>query len=239
MVVARSLAYAIGQIVSTGLFAPLAIIALVIPYRWRYWLVIQWTYFNLWWLEKTCGLTHVAEGLENIPDRPTVVLCKHQSAWETMALPRYFHPQVWVVKRELLWVPLFGWGLATLNPIAIDRSAGHGAISQILEQGASRLDDGIWVVIFPEGTRVAPGQRGRYGVGGALLAHRTGCSVVPVAHDSGDYWPRNSFLKFPGRIRLVIGPLITTAGRTPEEINGLAEDWIERTVTELRAGPAD
>lgn len=233
-IVVRSLVFGVGQALATVLFTAIAIASLALPLRWRYRVVVQWTYFNTWWLARTCGLTHVVEGLENIPVTPTVVLCKHQSAWETITLQRYFNPQVWVIKRELLRVPVFGWGLATLKPIAIDRAAGRAAVDQILEQGRDRLEKGFWVVVFPEGTRVPAGQRRRYRLGGAMLANMTGRDVVPVAHNSGDYWPRRSLIKYPGVIRLVIGPPIEASGRTAAEMNTLAEDWIESTVRRLR-----
>lgn len=230
-----SACFAVGQAFTTIVFAPIAILALALPYRWRYYAVIQWTHVNIWWLGITCGLRHEVIGQENIPTKPTIILSKHQSAWETIALPRYFSPQCWVLKRELLKVPFFGWGLATLRPIAIDRSAGASAAQQVIEQGEQRLDQGLWVVIFPEGTRVPPGEKGRYKLGGAILAEHAQVPVVPVAHNSGDYWPRNSFFKYPGTIKLVIGKPFETAGLKASEINRKAEDWIEPQVAALRA----
>ena len=231
----RSIIFSTGMILLAVPFCMAALVALLIPYRLRYALVSQWTHWNLWLLEKTCRLNHVVHGKDNIPARPSIILCKHESAWETLALQRYFRPQVWVLKRELLWIPFFGWGLATLRPIAIDRSSGRAALDQILAQGRARLADGCWVVIFPEGTRVAPGSRRRYGSGGAMLAARTGTPVVPVAHNAGDYWPRNGFIKRPGTIELAIGPPIDSTGRSAAEINALAEQWIESTVHAMRA----
>ena len=156
-IVLRSLLFAIGQVLITLAFTPFALTAMVLPYRLRYRTLVQWTFLNIWWLERTCHLAHVVEGIENIPDTPTVVMCKHQSAWETMALQRYFAPQVWVLKRELLRIPVFGWGLAALRPIAINRAAGREALDQVVEQGRERLSSGLWVVVFPEGTRVRAG----------------------------------------------------------------------------------
>ena len=234
--VLRSTLFALGQVLLTLVFAPLALAALALPYRTRYRVLMQWTVLNLWWLAVTCGLRHRVEGLQNIPERAAIVLCKHQSTWETLVLPRYFSPQTWVLKRELLRIPFFGWGLATLRPIAIDRAAGRSALEQVVEQGRRRLAEGIWVVVFPEGTRVAPGERSRYRRGGAALAERTGTAVVPVAHNAGDYWPRRGFLKRPGTIRLVIGEPIESAGRSAAEINARAAEWIESTVRELREG---
>ena len=232
--VVRSTLFSVGQALFTLLYAPLALAALVLPYHIRYRIVMQWTWLNIWWLGVTCGLRHRVEGLHNIPEQPTIVLCKHQSTWETLVLPRYFSPQTWVVKRELLRIPFFGWGLATLRPIAIDRAAGRSALEQVLEQGKRRLAQGIWVVVFPEGTRVAPGEQRRYRLGGAVLAEKTGRAVVPVAHNSGDYWPRRGFLKRPGTIRIVIGEPIESEGLGAVEINVLAAKWIESTVRELR-----
>jgi 1-acyl-sn-glycerol-3-phosphate acyltransferase len=236
--VLRSLLYAAGPVLLSVPFSIAAIFSLLLPYRLRYALVSRWAHCNLWWLEKTCRLSHIVVGVENIPKPPTIIFCKHESAWETLALQRYFAPQVWVIKRELLWIPFFGWGLATLRPIAIDRRSGRAALDQILIQGRARLNDGCWVVVFPEGTRVAPGERRRYRMGGALLAETTGCPVLPVAHNAGDYWPRNGFIKRPGTIQLTIGPVIDSAGRSAADINRLAEAWINAAVKETRHGRA-
>ncbi len=159
-------------------------------------------------LKHLCGLDYRVEGREHLPGGAAIILSKHQSAWETIAFQEIFPPQTWVLKRELMWIPLFGWALALLRPIAIDRSAGRKAIEQVIEQGRERLQSGIWVVVFPEGTRVAPGTRKRYGMGGAVLAAETGYPVVPVAHNAGSFWPRRGFLKRPGTVRVVIGPVI-------------------------------
>lgn len=233
-VVIGSTLFAIGQVASTIVFALLTLLIWFFPYRVRYAFITQWTRFNLWWLRVTCGLSHEVVGLQNIPDKACIVLCKHESAWETLALQLYFSPQCWVLKRELLWLPFFGWGLAALKPIAIDRKAARTAMEQVVEQGRARLEAGRWVVIFPEGTRVAPGERRRFRVGGAALASRTGFAIVPVTHNAGDYWPRNSFLKHPGTIRLVIGKTIESKGLKPDEINKRAQAWIHDKGQELR-----
>ncbi|QKT05007.1 1-acyl-sn-glycerol-3-phosphate acyltransferase [Ectothiorhodospiraceae bacterium 2226] len=208
----------------------------VLPYRLRYRYLTNWGRFTLWWLRVTCGVNFRVQGMEHLPQEPAVVLAKHQSAWETIALPFLLPPQTWVLKRSLLWIPVFGWGLALLRPIAIDRSAGRRALAQIIERGRRRLEQGIWVVVFPEGTRVAPGTRGRYGIGGAMLAARSGVPVVPVAHNAGEFWPRNGFRKRPGTIELRIGPPIPTAGRSAQEVNAAAEAWIEDTMAVLADG---
>lgn len=233
MIFLRSLLFSLGMITSTLVFAPLSMLTFPLPLRQRYAFISQWARFNLWWLAVTCKLEYHVEGAENIPDHPCVILCKHQSAWETLALQMIFPQQVWLIKRELLWVPFFGWGLSMLKPIAINRQAARQALRQLVEQGAQRLKDGLWVVIFPEGTRVAPGEKRPYAPGGAMLAHRTGHAVVPVAHNAGEFWPRRGFLKQPGTIRLVIGAPIITTGRHASEINALAESWIENTMAHI------
>ena len=233
----RSTVFAVGQVLSTLVYAPLALLCFPLPYALRYRIISGWTRFNLWWLGLTCGLTHEVEGLEHVPAEPCVVLCKHQSAWETLALQLVFAPQVWVLKRELLRIPFFGWGLAMLRPIAIDRSAGRRAVEQVVEQGTDRLERGSFVVVFPEGTRVPPGKKRRYKQGGAILAKRSGRPAVPVAVNSGEYWPRNSFLKFPGRVRMIIGQPIDTSELTSAQINARAERWIEETVARISGRP--
>lgn len=184
----------------------------------------------------TCGLSHEVSGLENIPDEAAIIMCKHQSAWETLALQLIFPPQVWILKRELLWIPIYGWGLAAMNPIAIDRSSKMRALKQIVRQGCERLQQGLWVVIFPEGTRVAPGEKGKYQPGGGMLAEKSNFPIVPIAHNSGYFWPKNSFRKWPGSIRMVIGPTINPQGKSASEITKQVEAWIESAVSELPEG---
>jgi 1-acyl-sn-glycerol-3-phosphate acyltransferase len=223
----RSLIFGTGQWLTTIIFAPLSLLLFPFSFPTRYRVVSQWARFNIWWLEKSVGLKSTIEGLENIPDTPCIVMCKHQSAWETLALQSLFRPQAWVLKRSLLWIPFFGWGLAMLRPIAIDRSSGKTAVNQIIVQGRERLQSGCWVVIFPEGTRIPAGEKGRYRLGGAVLAAETGYPVVPVAHNAGEYWPRNSFSKSAGTIRMVIGKTIRTEGKKAGEIIAEVEVSIE------------
>jgi len=185
-----------------------------------------------------CGVRYRVTGAERIPTEPCIVLCKHQSAWETIALQIVLPPQVWVLKRELLKVPFFGWGLAMLSPIAIDRSAGRQALKQMVEQGRQRLGMGFWIVMFPEGTRVAPGQRGQYHVGGAWLATQTGTTVLPIAHNAGTLWPRNAFLKYPGTITIAIGEPIDPTGMKAEALRKQVEEWIEAEVARLGSARA-
>lgn len=235
MLILRSLLFSLGMTLSTLVFAPLSLLTFPLPLRYRYAFITQWCRFNLWWLAITCNLRYIVEGRENIPNTPAIVLSKHQSAWETLALSLIFPTQVWLLKRELLWVPFFGWGLAMLKPIAINRKEGKKAMQQLLEQGEQRLKDGLWVVIFPEGTRVAPGEKRRYAPGGAVLARHSGRLIVPVAHNAGEFWPRRGFIKRPGTIRLVIGSPINPQGHRASEINAAVETWIENKVLEISA----
>lgn len=227
MLLLRSILFNAGMIIFAVVVAIVGLLCAPFSFRVRYGVISQWARVTLWWLKITCNLHFEVEGRDNIPDGTAIIFCKHQSAWETLALQRIFPPQVWLMKRELLWIPFFGWGLALLEPIAINRSQGTKAIRQLVERGTARLRAGRWVVIFPEGTRVAPGQRGTYHKGGALLAEKSAYPVVPVAHNAGEFWPRHGFIKNPGIIRVVIGPVIITAGRKAAEINTLAEQWIE------------
>lgn len=224
--------------IATITMIPFALLSLVIgplPYSQRYYIISRWTKFVLWTLRLICGVRMEIEGAENIPQQAAVVLSKHQSAWETFAFQAVFPPQVWVLKRELLRLPLFGWGLKALEPVAIDRSKGRQAGTQLLEQGSDRLARGIWVVIFPEGTRTAVGEHKRFKTGGARLAAHTGAPVVPVAHNAGLVWPRRSLPARPGVVTVSIGPVIDSRGRDAEDINAEAEAWIEARTRELEA----
>ena len=235
MLFTRSLLFAALHFLSVIFFSIFALILWPLPFRWRYKLVSQWAVFNLWLLKVICGIRYEVEGGENIPDEPCVIMCKHQSSWETLALQALFPPQVWVLKRELLWIPFFGWGLASLKPIAIDRRAGRKALNQVIEQGRKRLDSGAWVVIFPEGTRIPSGQIGEFGMGGAFLAAKTGYSIIPVAHNAGKAWPKHGFLKYPGVIKLVIGNkiVIDENMKKVSDINKQVYQWMESQMTRL------
>lgn len=193
-----------------------------------------WSRVNLWGLSALCGLDYRLKGAEHIPQEPCIVFAKHQSAWETIALISLIPGRKsWVLKRELLFVPFFGWVMWYFKPIAINRKAGRKAIDQIIEQGKERLDSGCNIIIFPEGTRVAPGARKRYGIGGAMLAEHTGRPVLPLAHNAGVFWRRRDLRKYPGTIDVVIGPPFETRGMSASEINAKAEAWIESTMQEL------
>ena len=210
----------------------------MLPFRKRFILARVWGLVLLWALKVTCRLDYRIEGAENVPSGNHIALWKHSSSWETIAMAMVFPRQVWVLKRELLWIPAVGWGIRQLHAIAIDRKSGHSAVRQVVDQGKQRLQEGDWIIIFPEGTRTPAGQTRKYGVSGALLASETGCLIVPVAHDAGSYWPRRGLLKQPGVIRVVIGPPIPARDRNPREINRDAQAWIESTVNQLTARPS-
>jgi 1-acyl-sn-glycerol-3-phosphate acyltransferase len=229
----RSLIFLLLQIIITPVFAMLALLSFPFSPLTRYRIISQWAKLMLPLLQLVCGIRHEVRGIENIPREPCIVMCKHQSAWETLALQKIFPPQVWVLKRELLQIPFFGWALALTSPIAIKRSDGKGAMRQLLKQGKERLAQGFCVVIFPEGTRIPFGQRGKYKIGGAMLAASSGVPVVPVAHNAGRLWGRNAFSKHPGLITMSIGAPIETKGRKAEEINAEVEAWIENEIQQL------
>ncbi len=236
MLLLRSALFNALMVSSAAVYALLVLLLAPFPPLVRYRGVMLWPRLQIWLLRHLCGLDYRVEGREHLPSRPSVILAKHQSTWETLALELIFPPLTWVLKRELMWVPLLGWAIALLRPIAIARGSGRRAVEQVIQQGRARLAAGLSVLVFPEGTRTAPGRRGRYKLGGAILAAATGAPVVPVAHDAGSYWPRRSFIKRPGVVRVVIGPAIETDGRSPEEINARAERWIESTMLQLQGG---
>jgi len=236
MLALRSTLFALFQAALTIPFSFIALATFPFGFGTRYRVITLWTRLVLRAAERICGIRYRVLGAERLPASPFIVLSKHQSAWETLAFQLIFPPQVWVVKRELLWLPFFGWGLAMLAPIAIDRGSGARALRQMLDQGRDRLERGLCIVIFPEGTRVAPGSRREYQSGGAWLASKTAAPVVPVALNSGEIWPRNAFLKRPGTITVSIGAPIETRGLAPEEVNRKVEDWIEGEVQRISSG---
>ena len=233
MLFLRSLLFYIGQIISTILIAPIGVIAFPLDFKKRYYLITRWAVFNLWWLKICCNVTYEILGKENIPKKPCIVMCKHQSAFETLALQRIFIPQVLILKKELLQIPIYGWGLASMQPIAINRDSSIKSFKQIADQGCERLEKGYWVIIFPEGTRVAPNKKKKYLPGGGMLAEKSGARIVPVAHNAGRLWPRNSMIKKPGLITIKIGPVMESKNKTAKEITNNVENWIEKTVGEL------
>jgi 1-acyl-sn-glycerol-3-phosphate acyltransferase len=227
MTTLRSVFFLVVSVLVTGVFGILVPLGYVAGMRGACWVASTYTKVMLKWVELSLGISYEVSGWENVPQGPAVVMAKHQSAWETLFMEARFPAQCWIVKRELLWLPFVGWSLMAIGCIAIDRSSGQSAREQIVEQGAKRLRQGLWVSIFPEGTRVAPGKAGRYGIGGALLATRTGTPILPIAHNAGEYWPRYAFRKRPGVVKVVIGPLIRTEGRDAVSVNNELQAWIE------------
>lgn len=227
MIYLRSALYALAQVLITPLYSLVALATFPLSPQARYRIIVHYARLMMFLARWLCGIRYRVLGRENIPDRPSIVLSKHQSAWETLAFQQIFPPQVYLLKRELLRVPFFGWGLAMTSPIAIDRSAGMEALKQTLAQGKDRLAKGFWIVIFPEGTRTPPGKKGKYQVGGAWLAVHTGVPVVPVAHNAGELWSRKAFLKRPGTVTVNIGAPIDPRGLKASELNARVEAWIE------------
>jgi 1-acyl-sn-glycerol-3-phosphate acyltransferase len=235
MVYLRSVIFYLGMVVITILHnIPIPFLYLIpLAHTTRYAYLVQWSRLIIAWLRISCGLSYRVIGRENIPPGPAIILAKHQSAWETIALQQIFPPQTWVLKRELLNIPIFGWSLRATKPVAINRGSTKEALRQVLEEGKQRLDEGLWMVIFPEGTRTLPGKRGRYAIGGAMLAERSGYPVVPVAHNAGEFWKAKGFLKYPGVITVVIGPVIDSTQFKAGQINQQVESWIEQTMDSI------
>lgn len=233
LLIVRSTVFAILQALLTVVFSILGLFTIPFSPHVRYRVISTWSRLVLILARAICGVRYRVVGAEHLPATPSLVLAKHQSAWETLAFQAILPPQVWVLKRELLRIPFFGWGLALTSPIAIDRSAGTKALKLMLTQGRDRIGKGFWIVMFPEGTRIPPGQRGRYHIGGAWLATQLGVPVVPVAHNAGTLWPKAAFLKYPGTITVSLAPPLDAKGRKAEELNREVEAWIETEVERL------
>lgn len=223
------------MLIATIFYSFICVAAFPFPFRYRYKLITAYTSAMLWLLKIICHIDYKVEGLNNIPtNRSGIVLSKHQSTWETFFLQGLFHQAAIILKRELLWVPFFGWGLAIIDPIAINRKDTNSAMNQIISQGRKCLEAGRWILVFPEGTRIPAGKVGKYRIGGARLATETGYPVIPVAHNAGVFWPKRGFIKNPGTIQVIIGPLIETQNRRAEEVLEEAKNWIERTVQTIK-----
>lgn len=215
-------------------YAFLCLFCAFLPLHWRYRITMGWPRLAIWGARVFCGVRWQIEGRENLLNGPAVVLAKHQSAWETLFLPSHLPREVcFVYKRELHRIPFFGWGLALLRMIPIDRAKGKEAFEQVVQVGQQRLDEGRWPILFPEGTRIAPGKMGRFKMGGALLAIRTNSPITPIAHNAGELWPRHAFTKKPGLITVRIGPPISPDGLTPEALNDKVSAWIEAEMKSL------
>ena len=224
----RSLLFAFLITLATAVWAPMCFLFAPLPYNQRYFWTARWNWFVVWSARLVCGIRYQVKGLENLPDGPAILLSKHQSAWETIfylyAMPR---PLVFVYKKALGYIPFFGWGIALLRMIPIDRSKGRDAFEQILAHGRKRLANGQWIIMFPEGTRIPVGQRGKYKGGGARLAVETNTPIVPIAMNSGECWPKNSFIKKPGLVTVSIGKPIAPQGLNATELMQRVENWIE------------
>jgi 1-acyl-sn-glycerol-3-phosphate acyltransferase len=229
----RSVIFAVLQTALTVVFSVIALFTFPLSAHARYRLITGYNHAVIWLARYVLGIRYVVEGREHLPAQPSIILAKHQSAWETVAFLFLFPPVSPVIKQELLKVPFFGWGFRLLNPIAIDRSSGREALKQIVNQGRQKLEQGFWVLVFPEGTRVAPGEKGRYGIGGSWLAAETGVPVVPVAHNAGEVWPKNAFIKRPGTVTVRIGPAIESQGKSAADITRAVEAWIETEMARL------
>nr|WP_028104603.1 lysophospholipid acyltransferase family protein [Pseudoduganella violaceinigra] len=224
----RSLVFMLLMVVATIIWSAVCMLAAPLSYNKRYFVTSRWNVFIVWCAKWICGINYQFKGYENFPDSPAVILSKHQSAWETIFLlanlPR---PLVFVFKKEILYIPFFGWGIALLRMIPIDRKQGKNAFKSVVVQGRRRLKDGQWIIMFPEGTRIPVGQQGKYKSGGTRLAVETGAVVVPIAVNSGECWPKNSFIKRPGTITVSVGKPIASEGKTPDELMEQVEQWIE------------
>ncbi len=226
MILLRSFVFATIQTFFTPFFSLLCLATFPFDRKTRYRVISQWARLMMFLVDRICGVKFRVIGAENIPEEPCVVLSNHQSAWETIAFQVILPPQVWVLKRELLRIPFFGWGLSMTSPIAIDREEGRAALKQLIEQGKERLSAGFFVIVFPEGTRIPPGETPPFRIGGAWLGTHSGAKVLPIAHNAGYLWGRNAFIKRPGTITVSIGEPIDARGMKPNELNSSVEKWI-------------
>ena len=224
----RSLIFALVMILATVIWAPICFLFAPLPYNQRYWATARWNVFIIWAAKVICGIRYETRGYENFPDGPVIVLSKHQSAWETifllMSTPR---PLVFVFKKSITYIPFFGWAISLMKMIPIDLSKGKDAFAQVVTIGRKRLADGQWVIMFPEGTRIPVGKKGNYKGGGTRLAIETNTPVIPIALNSGECWPKNSFIKRPGVITVSVGKPIAPENMNATELMTKVEDWIE------------
>jgi 1-acyl-sn-glycerol-3-phosphate acyltransferase len=212
----------------------LILLFILLSFNIAYKISVAWCWVVLWMAKVFCGVNYEVEGLEYInAGQPAIILSNHQSAWETLALRCFLPTQVVLLKRSLVLLPIWGWALGSLKSIVIDRKSQATALRTLLIKGKKALDEDLWVLVFPEGTRTAAGEVRKFSAGGALLAEKSGYPVIPIAHNAGNFWPRYSFLKYPGTIKVKIGPYIETKGRKAAEINKEAETWVIKTLGEL------
>ncbi|MBF6058317.1 MULTISPECIES: lysophospholipid acyltransferase family protein [Thiomicrorhabdus] len=225
----RSCLFAVGQLTSLVFFSVLGQFTRPFSFKVRYDVMHYWAVFCVWWLKLTCGLRYQVHGAEHInKNQAAVIMARHESAWETLVFQQIFPRQAYVLKRELLRIPFFGWGMALLHPIAIDRGAGRQALKQLVSEGSARIKSGDWVVVFPEGTRMAPNELGKINVGGAMMASQAKATVYLVAHNAGSYWPKNSFIKRPGSIDVYISEPLNAGEMSVAELNRATEEWFKK-----------
>jgi 1-acyl-sn-glycerol-3-phosphate acyltransferase len=224
----RSLLFTLVMIVATVVWSCVCLLSAPLPYNQRFWVTSRWNVFIVWLAKVLCGIRYQIKGYENLPDAPAILLSKHQSAWETIfLLPNMKRPLVFVFKKEILYIPFFGWGMALLRMIPIDRKQGKNAFSQVVKIGRRRLADGQWIIMFPEGTRIPVGEKGKYKSGGARLAVETQTVVVPIAHNAGECWPKGTMIKRPGLVTVSIGKPISPENHTADSLMHEVENWIE------------
>ncbi len=226
----RSAIFWVGFVFTTVIFGLLLTVLFFTPSNFRLRIAKLWACSSLWLLKVICKLDYVVKGKEYITRQNAIVLCKHQSTWETLALHAIIPLGRWVFKRELMIIPIFGWALALTDPIAINRGAGRKAVYQLLHEGIKKLKQGKWLILFPEGTRSVPGIEQKYKIGGALLAVKSGYPILPVAHNAGEFWPRHSFIKWPGTITVCVGPMIEANNKPADKVLSEVHDWIENTM---------
>lgn len=226
MITIRTLAFYLGFGIWTIFWGTVSLLFAFLPREQRYWFAQVWARVTLVWLAFTCGIRHHVTGLEQLPQQPVVILANHQSAWETIAFLTIFPRFAYVLKKELFRMPFFGWALQLFWPIGIDRDAGRDAVRQVLDEGQKRIDAGVPVIVFPEGTRQPRHQLGKFASTGAGLAVKASTALVPVAHNAGSYWPRTDWRKQPGIVQVRVGPPLNSKGKTAITLNREAQDWI-------------
>lgn len=228
----RSLIFYFVFIVTVVLHTSLCVIlGIFFPAKKRFPYFVLWNKFIIWWLRISCNIQVNITGLENIPNKPFIIISNHQSTWETIFIYGYFQPLTAILKKELLFIPFFGWALAMLKPIAIDRSKKRSARKMLISQGQDRLNNGISVLIFPEGTRLNPGQEKPWSTGGATMAIEAKATILPLAHNAGHFWPAHKIIKYPGTIDVIIGKPIDATSQSSRELTEQVSTWIKQAVS--------
>lgn len=232
ILVIRACIFSIGQIIATIILSIGGICLSPCSFKVRYKFITSWSLFNVWWATVICGIKYEIIGKENIPNQPCIVLSNHQSAWETFFLQKLLGPQTWVLKKQLLFIPFFGWALKRLEPIAIDRTKKH-SVKYLCEQAKHRISLGRWVIIFPQGSRIPVGAPSKFSRSGALVAKEAHQNILPIAHNAGLFWPKSSFIKYPGTIKVVIGEPISSSNLSVDELHNKATNWLKENSEKL------